>query len=138
MPTFPSSEWIDAFCTCLQAQPGAANAAQRLGGVYRFQIDPAGPLARAHRYQVSLGVGADGAQVARLDDDQVAARVEVRADYPRWQELLRGQLDLTRALLFGRIRISGDLAALMNARSDVDVVVGALRAVDTVWLEQAP
>lgn len=134
MPTFPSTEWIDAFCDELAAHPRAADAAAHLGGVYRFVIDPGGPLPEQRQYQVSLTIVVGSARVERVDAAE-KVRVAVRTDYGRWQQLLRGQLDLGPAMLFGRIRISGDLAALLNARDDVDVVVDALRAVDTVWLE---
>ena len=134
MPTFPSTEWIDAFCDELAQHPRAAHAADHLGGVYRFVVDPGGPLQEQCRYEVSLSVVDGKAQVERIREAE-QVRVAVRTDYGRWQQLLRGQLDLGPAMLFGRIRISGDLAALLNARDDVDVVVAALRAVDTVWLE---
>jgi hypothetical protein len=134
VPTFPSTEWIDAFCDELAAHPRAADAAAHLGGVYRFVIDPGGPLSEQRQYQVSLTTVDGNARVERVDAAE-KVRVAVRTDYGRWQQLLRGQLDLGPAMLFGRIRISGDLAALLNARDDVDVVVDALRAVDTVWLE---
>lgn len=134
MPTFPSTAWIDAFCVELAAHPRAAHAAAHLGGVYRFIIEPGGPLAERRQYQVSLAVADGAAKVTRLDGADTV-RVAVRTDYRRWQQLLRGQLDLGPAMLFGRVRITGDLAALLNAREDVDVVVDALRAVDTVWLE---
>lgn len=137
VPRFPSVEWIDAFCTELAAHPRAAHAASHVGGIYRFVVDPGGPLQQRQHYQVSLASVDGRAHVTRSDDPEVRARVGVRTDYPHWQQLLRGQLDLGRAMLFGRIRISGDLAALLNARSDVDVLVEALRAVDTIWLEHA-
>lgn len=136
MPTFPSSEWIDAFCDELAAHPRAASAATHLGGVYHFVVDPGGPLAAQRQYHVSLSVE-DGAAQARRIAEARAVRVSVRTDYGRWQQLLRGQLDLGPAMLFGRIRVSGDLAGLLAARADVDVVMDALRAVDTVWLEHA-
>lgn len=137
MPTFPSSAWIDAFCDELAAHPRAADAATSLGGIYRFVVDPGGPLADRHQYQVVLGIAEGRVRVQRLDEPDAAARVAVRTDYPHWQQLLRGQLDLGRAMIFGRIRVSGDLPALLSARGDVDVVMDALRAVDTVWLESA-
>lgn len=137
VPRFPSVEWIDAFCDMLAAHPRAARAASHLGGVYRFVIDPGGPLTQRQQYQVLLAAVDGRAQVTRIDEPGARARVGVRTDYPYWQQLLRGQLDLGRAMLFGRIRISGDLAGLLNARDDVDVVVDALRAVDTVWLESS-
>lgn len=137
VPEFPSAEWIDAFCDQLAGHPRAAHAARFLGGVYRFVVDPGGPLGQGHQYQVLLAASEGRARVARTDDPGLRARVGVRTDYPHWQQLLRGQLDLGRAMVFGRIRVSGDLAALLNARNDLHVVVDALRAVETVWLENA-
>ena len=134
MPVFPSSAWIDAFCQQLAAQPRAGSAARVLGGVYQFVVDPAGPLPDQHVYAVSLAVRNGEADVARVDPES-PSRVGVRTDYERWQQLLLGRLDLGRAMLLGRIRISGDLGALLNAQSDLHVLVDALRAVDTVWLE---
>ncbi len=134
MPIFPSAEWIDAFCDGLAAHPRAPHAATTLGGVYRFVVDPAGPLPDRHVYAVALAVVDGDVDVTRVDPD-APSRVGVRTDYERWQQLLRGQLDLGRAMLLGRVRISGDLGALLKAQSDLDVLVDALRAVDTIWLE---
>ena len=134
VPTFPSAEWIEDFCRELAVHPRAAHAAATLGGVYRFIIEPGGPLTERRQYDVALSVSDGGATVRRVDRAE-QVRVTVRTDYPRWQQLLRGELDLGPAMLFGRVRISGDLAALLNARDDVDVVFDALRAVDTEWLE---
>lgn len=133
MPLFPSIEWIDAFCDELEAHPRAPHAAANLGGVYRFVIDPGGPLPERHAYEVSLAVADSRARVSRVTGT-ASPRVTVRTDYGRWRKLLQGELDLGPAMLLGRVRISGDLAALLGARDDVDVVVDALRSVDTQWL----
>lgn len=134
MPVFPSSEWIDAFCEELASHPRAPAAAASLGGVYRFVVDPGGPLHEQHTYAVLLGVD-DGHAVARPAAVSETPRVIVRTDYRRWRQLLEGRLDLGPAMLFGQLRISGDMAGLLNARGDVDVVVDALRGVDTDWLD---
>jgi hypothetical protein len=135
VPTFPSTEWIDAFCVELASHPRAAHAAASLGGVYRFIVDPSGPLPDRRQYHVSLSAADGDVQVARVGDAD-RARITVRTDYDRWQQILLGQLDLGSAMLFGRVQISGDLAGLLGAQQDVAVVVEALQAVDTVWLEQ--
>jgi len=135
VPRFPSAQWIDAFCEQLEAHPRAADAAASLGGVYRFVVEPSGPLTDRHTYEVHL-VGSDGGASARRVDEYGAPRVTVRTDYNRWRQLLLGTLDLGPAMLFGRIRIAGDLPALLNARDDVDVVVDALRRVDTQWMPE--
>jgi hypothetical protein len=134
VPAFPSVEWIDAFCQNLATHPRAVHVATTLGGVYRFIVDPGGPLVDRRQYDVALSVS-DGEAVVKRIEGAEHVRVTVRTDYPRWQQLLRGELDLGPAMLFGRVRISGDLATLLNAGDDVDVVLDALRAVDTDWLE---
>lgn len=134
MPIFPSSDWMNAFCQQLSGHPRAAGAAANIGGVYRFVVDPAGPLRDRHTYHMLLAV-VDGAAHAEQLPAARDPRVAVRTDYKRWRQLLEGRLDVGPAMLFGRLRISGDMAALMGSRGDLDVLVDALRGVDTVWLD---
>lgn len=135
MPLFPSTEWMDAFCQRLVAHPRAAEAAAHLGGTYRFVVDPAGPLRERHTYEMLLAVDDGGARAERTTVTGTP-RVTVRTDYSRWRQLLEGRLDIGPAMLFGRLRISGDMAALLSSRHDVDVLVEALREVDTTWREE--
>ena len=134
MPIFPSSEWMDDFCTQLSVHPRGAAAAASIGGVYRFVVDPGGPLRERHTYEMRLGT-VDGAVSAEQVVDASSPRVTVRTDYERWRQLLEGRLDLGAAVLFGRLRISGDVTTLLGSRGEVDVVIDALRRVDTVWLD---
>ena len=135
MPLFPSTEWMDAFCQQLAAHPRAPHAAKSLGGTYRFVVDPAGPLRQRHTYEMLLAVDDGDARAERITISGTP-RVTVRTDYSRWRQLLEGRLDIGPAILFGRLRISGDMAALLHSRDDVDVLVDALRKVDTSWSEQ--
>ena len=134
MPVFPSSEWIDAFCDRVTAHPRAASAAANLGGVYRFVVDPAGPLREQHTYEILLAVQDGHARAERVAGTD-APRVVVRTDYGRWRRLLEGRLELAPAVLFGRVRVSGDMAALVRSGDDADVLVDSLRHVETIWLE---
>lgn len=134
MPVFPSSEWMDAFCAELAAHPRAADAATRLRGVYRFIVDPSGPLTDRHTYEIELAVAGTGVRADRVEGAP-SPRVVVQADYGRWRQLLEGRLRLGPAVLFGHLRISGDMAALMGSSGDVDVLLEALREVETVWLD---
>jgi len=136
VPVFPSTEWMDAFCAELVAHPRAADAATRLRGVYRFVVEPGGPLVDRHTYEISLVPTGPGVRAHRVDGS-AAPRVVVVTDYGRWRQLLEGRLNLGTAMLFGQLRISGDMAALMGSRGEVDVLIDALRKVDTVWLDDA-
>jgi hypothetical protein len=134
VPVFPSSEWMDAFCAELVAHPRAADAATRLHGVYRFVVDPGGPLTARHTYEILLAVVDTGVRAVRVDE-MASPRVVVQTDYGRWRQLLEGRLSVGPALLFGHLRISGDMAALMGSSRDIDVLMEALREVDTIWLD---
>ena len=67
MPVFPSTEWMDAFCAKLAAHPRAADAATRLRGVYRFIVDPGGPLTDRHTYEIVLAVADVGVRANRIE-----------------------------------------------------------------------
>ncbi len=134
MPVFPSTEWIDEFCQQLATHPRSADVAHNLGGVYRFVVDAGGVISERQTYEVLLSVD-EGTARAEQITAATSPRITVRTDYRHWWQLLNGKLDLGQAMLFGRLRVSGDVAALLSARGDVDVVIDALRGVDTEWLE---
>lgn len=134
MPVFPSAEWIDEFCRQLTIHPRSADVARSLGGVYRFVVEPGGVIVERQTYEVLIAVDGDVARVEQVADSR-SPRITVRTDYRRWRQLLIGTLDLGPAVLFGRLHVSGDIAALLAAQGEVDVVLDALRGVDTVWLE---
>lgn len=136
MPLFPSEEWMDEFCTHLAAHPEAGEVASALDGVYRFVIEPGGPLAERHTYDVAITPAADGADVAVVSDDS-HPRLTMTTDYRRWQQLVRGELDVGMAVMLRRLKISGDLSRLMGNVSSARPLVDALSSVQTTWLEDA-
>lgn len=135
MPVFPSSEWMDAFCAHLESHPQAAEVAEGLDGVYRFVIDPAGPLDQRHTYDVAITPTGDGADVAVVAA-QDKPRLTLTTDYRRWQQLVRGELDVGMAVMLRRLKVSGDLSSLMGNVSTAKPLVESLHAVETVWLEE--
>ncbi|MDP9405151.1 MAG: SCP2 sterol-binding domain-containing protein [Actinomycetota bacterium] len=138
MPLFPSTEWMVAFCDELRAHPDAEKVAAGLDGVYRFVVEPEGPLAVTHRYDVAIRPTGAGAQVDLLDGEgHEAPRLTLTADYQRWQQLIRRELDVGVAVVLRRLKVSGDLTSLRGSLSSAQPLVHALAAVDTTWLEDA-
>lgn len=133
MPTFPSVEWMDQFCAELAHHSRVGEVAPKLQGIYRFEVDPAGPLRDRHRYDVRIASDAGVVDVRRVEGEG-EPRVSMRADYERWRQLLEGRLEIRSAVLFGHLRISGDLATLMRSAADLAVVTEALTSVETQWL----
>jgi len=131
VPLFPSSEWIDEFCAQLEADPRAGSMARSLEGVYRFEVEPGGALTEAQRYDVAIAPDGDGADVSPLPFGSQAPRLTIAAAYPRWVQLLRGELDIAFAMMLRRIRVSGDVKAVTSNLDDARPLLDALSAVDS-------
>jgi hypothetical protein len=136
MPVFPSDAWVEEYCRRLEQHPQAAEAASVLEGVYRFVIDPAGPLADRHTYHLEIRPDGDAARVRPLENPGDGPRLAIAARYDRWRQLIEGRLDLGRAVLFRQLRISGELSALRRDLANARPLTEALRQVDTTWLEE--
>jgi hypothetical protein len=135
MPVFPSGEWMQAFCDEVAASPGAQRLAAGLAGTYRFVVRPAGPLATAHVYDVTIANPARGGVTVQWSAGNGSApTLELSADYERWRQLIIGTLDVPIAVMLGRLRVSGDLARVTSRAADTGPLLDALRAVDTTWL----
>lgn len=132
---FPSPEWIDAFARGLAGHARARETAAALDGVYRFVIEPAGPLAQRHTYDVEIRPNGDGAAVGRLSAPVQTPRLTLAANYERWRQLIERRLDVGTAVLLRRLRISGDLADLRSGLGDAKPLLEALSQVDTRWPE---
>lgn len=135
MAQFPSAEWMDAFCRNVEAQPDAGAVAEGLDGVYRFVIEPAGPLRERHTYDVEIRPdGEGGARARRLEQGMEAPRLTMTATYERWRQLVNGRLDVGLAVMLRRLKISGDLAGLRRDVGSTKPLMQALTSVDTQWL----
>lgn len=135
MPQFPSEEWMDAFCVELAEHPRAGEIAPALDGVYRFVVEPAGPLTQTQRYDVEIRPDENGgARVAQLDAPHPSPRLELRADYERWRQLVTRKLDVGMAIMLRRLKVSGDIMALRRDVSSATPLMDALSSVDSQWL----
>jgi hypothetical protein len=134
VPTFPSDAWIAEFCVQLERHPKAGDMARALQGVYRFVVEPSGPVTTEQRYDVEIAPDGDGARVVPLDPPAAEPRLTIAAVYPRWVQLLRGELDLPIALMLRRIKVSGDLRAVTGNLDDTRPLLDALSAVDSSFV----
>ena len=135
MPVFPSDEWMEEFCERLESHPEAPALAGALDGVYRFVIDPAGPLQERHSYDVAMR-NTGGAAAVSLTDGEQSPRLTMTTDYKRWQQLIRGELDVGMAVMLRRLKVSGDLGSLLGNVSSAGPLLEALHGVETTWLEE--
>jgi hypothetical protein len=131
---FASPEWIAALVSALEAQPELARALDGLGRDAALVVEadpPAFPRAVAVHAAHERGrivrwrILADEDEVLELEPAYV-----LRAPYRVWRALLAGG-DPVQAALSGRVRVRGDLEALVRRAGYRHVVDAALRAVPT-------
>jgi hypothetical protein len=135
---FGSREWLAAVVAELNRHPDLPAALLGLGrdAALVIEADRGWPSATAlygeHREGRIAGV-----RVLADEDDvlEIAPAYVLRAPYGVWRELLRGG-DPVRAALSGRVRVEGDLEALVRRVSYRRVVDAALAAVLTELPDQ--
>lgn len=110
--------------------------AEALDGVYRFVVEPAGALTQRHSYDVAIRPDQRGGASAERIQLDGQPRLTLSADYERWQQLITGKLDVGMAVMLRRVRVNGDLSALIGRLSSAKPLMEALAGVDTQWQEE--
>ena len=146
MARYLTPEWVEAFDAALgaldltdaiaaassgslAAADGAFSVAQIVSGVHADVAGPSDPAGRSMRVVLSV---ADGHAHMALDADGAdagpgeSATATIALDYADALALALGRLDPADALASGRVRVRGDLAALVAAQTVLAAAAGLL------------
>ena len=136
---FPSEAWLRSVLAELDRQPGLAGALAGLGADLAavVEADPpalATPFAAYGRHDrgriVAWRVLPDPDEIWELEPAYV-----VRAPYRVWKALLKGE-DAVKAALSGRVKVEGDLQALVRRAHYRSIIDAALAKVATEFLDE--
>ena len=136
---FPSEAWLAAVLAEVNRHPDLAAALAGLGADLAAVVEadaPAlwKPFAAYGRHErgriVSWRVLADPDEIWEIEPAYV-----VRAPYRLWKALLNGE-DALKAALSGRLRVEGDLQALVRRAHYRTIVDGALAKVATDFTDE--
>lgn len=137
---FPSKEWAAALVAALNRQPDLGRALQGLPADLALVVEADPPALRESAAVWGRHAAGKVAEWRLLEDEDEILELEpayvVRAPYRLWKGLLRGQ-DPVQAALSGRLKVQGDLEALVRRAPFRYVVEGALREVPTVFADEA-
>lgn len=124
MACFPSAEWLQALQHKLNSDARYAEVARSWEGDMLFQIEPGEALAEEQRYYLDLWHGKCRQAFAVQDDQQLKPAFTLRAAYPQYKRLLKGEADLVQALLTRKISLQGNMAYILRS---VPVVLDFVR-----------
>ncbi len=136
---FPSESWVTAAVAAVNRQPDLAAALDGLGRDLAavVEAEPPGlrePFAVYGRHEQGRLTGVrvlpDPDEIWELEPAYV-----VRAPYRVWKALLRGA-DPVQAALSGRVKVQGDLEALVRRANYRYVVDAAVASVATEFVDE--
>ena len=130
MPRFLSDAWLAAVNTATSARPGQDGDPAREGRLVLEQVVTNAPGGDT-RYTLVL----DGAGVRVIRGDAAPADATFTEDYDTAVAIHRGDLSPQQAFMTGRIRVAGNIAALMANQDALAALEPALATVrpDTTY-----
>jgi len=115
MAKFPSPEWLHELKDKLNADERYAQVARNWEGDMAFQIDAGGDQPEPLSYYLDLWHG-KCRDAFVMDGVREAKPVFVlRAPYPNYKRLLKGEMEPMQALLTRKITVQGNMAVLMRS-----------------------
>ena len=140
---FLSDDWAAALCAALTASAAYREAAATWEGDLCF-VAHAGGAADGSRLGADRTAFLDlhrgacrgaraVADAATARPDGSAAAFAIAAAYGDWHRILGGALDPITAVMLGKLRVSGDTAAVLRHARAAKAMVACAASVETAW-----
>jgi putative sterol carrier protein len=65
-----------------------------------------------------------------------SANFVMSADYARWKQVCKKEVDSTKALMQGKLKLRGDLTYVVRNIKTVNKVIDLLCEIDTIWPDE--
>lgn len=138
MPRFPSDEWFQAFADAVNASAEHREAAAGWEGDVTLVVeaDPERGIDEDVYAWLDLWHGeCRQAKVVSVDEGE-RARFVIAAPYSRWKDVIRGRLDPVRGMREGKLRLSGDLPAIVEHAKAADLLVRVASSIPTEFPDE--
>jgi putative sterol carrier protein len=130
---FPSAEWFEHYCAAINESEEHAISALDWEGDVTFVIEdePHKGVPETMRAWLDLHRGmCRGAKLVSQDEGE-RARFVISAPYSRWKEVIQGRLDPIRGMREGKLRLQGDLPAIVAHVDAARLLVGLASTIPT-------
>jgi putative sterol carrier protein len=105
---FGSNEWLEAYVTMYNSRPALQEALKDLTAKVAYEFTDRPDLAPKFVHIVA-GVVQDYGEVGEADMEYT-----IRANYETWKLMTMGELDPMNALMAGKVKVQGNMAALLK------------------------
>ena len=138
MAVFPSEEWFAAFVAEINASEEYRDAAAKWEGdvslVFEAEPDKGVPADVWGWLDLWHGECRSGRFVPAEEGGK--ARFVVRAPYSRWKDVIRGKLDPVKGIMQGKLKLRGDLPAILRHVRAAQELVHLSSEVETEFVDE--
>lgn len=125
---FGSKEWLDEYVRLYNDKPGIREAMKDLTARVAYEFTDRPDIPPKYVF-ISEGVIAEHGEVA----DPGEMNYIIRADYGTWRMMTMGELDPMNALMSGKIKVTGNMAALLKHAEGFKQTFEVVEAIPTTF-----
>jgi putative sterol carrier protein len=125
---FGTSEWLDEYVRIYNENPNVQEALKDLSARVAFQFLDR-PDIPAKYFFIKEGVIVEHGEVA----DEGAMDFIIRGNYEVWKAVTLGELDPMNALMSGKVKITGNMAALLKHAEGFKQTFEVVEAIPTTF-----
>jgi putative sterol carrier protein len=116
MALFPSEEWVTRYRDLINGSPAYREAAATWEGDIAFFMEAEPDRGVPEDLVAWLDLWHGECRGARMitREEAEAAAYGIRAPYSRWREVVLGELEPVKAMVQGKLKLRGDLAAIVR------------------------
>jgi putative sterol carrier protein len=139
MPTFPSEDWMQDLVVLINGSEEYAVAAADWEGDIAFRIVAEPDKGVPDDVWVYLDLWHGACRGGGVVDAAAAAdaRYMITAPYSRWKDVLLEELDPIKGMMQGKLKVQGDLPAIVRQVRAATELVRLTGEVDTVFADEA-
>ena len=134
-----TQEWMDAYKAAIVSDPDYKEIAKDWEGSVSLIVnaDPSKGVPEPVYFFMDFWHGDVGEFVVCDKAKAEGAKFVMTGDYSRWKQVALKELDATKGLLQGKLKMKGDLPYVVRNIKVVNKVVDILGRVDTQWPDEA-
>lgn len=138
MPTFPTDPWAQDFIAEINGSAEYADSGAGWVGDVAIVVEAEPDHGVPQNVWVLLELLDGACHGGGVVDEERGARAPfvIRASYSRWKDVIRGDLDPIKAMMQGKLKVHGDLPAIIRYARATNELARLTQLVDTVFPDE--
>jgi putative sterol carrier protein len=135
---FPSAEWLGLYVGKIQESEAWSAAAATWEGdlSYVIEAEPDKNIPENVWYWMDLWRGECRGGKETTAEEGTKARFIIRAPYSRWKQVITGELDPVKGMLQGKLKLKGNLPAIIRHVKAANELVAIAGTVPTEFIDE--